>query len=62
MTEKKSNEPELIEDKDLDDASGGLLPAVRPTDLKIQKVAPTTTITPESYKIDVGTTLADGSV
>ena len=48
--EKKPNEPELIEDEALDEASGGLLPAVKtepqslkiqPASLKIQqKVAP----------------------
>lgn len=40
MTKKKSSKPELIEDKELDAASGGLLPAVKPTELKIRTTDP----------------------
>ena len=40
MTKKKSSKPELIEDSALDEASGGLLPAVQPAELKIRTTDP----------------------
>ena len=48
MNDDKTNKPELIEDEDLEQASGGLTPnalKIQPTSLKIQ---------PGEYKISPG--------
>lgn len=61
MTEKKSNQPELIEDKDLDEASGGNLPmASKYSDTRteiVQKVTPTTEL---AQKVEIGALKAGG--
>jgi hypothetical protein len=62
MTEKKSNQPELIEDEALDEASGGNLTiqAKYASDPTMQKVQPTAAW---PSKIEIGSLKAgDGSV
>ena len=61
MTEKKSNQPELIEDKDLDEASGGNLTIVSKyaSDPTMQKVQPTSAW---PSKIEIGSLKAGDGI
>ena len=65
MTEKKSNEPEAIEDADLDEASGGihlLVPAVQGVCDATAKTGSATQGAVSPSQVNLGVRTGDGSV